>query len=129
MNKIIIVIMVVVIIGGGAFYAGMKYSQNKNPVLTRGTGEFMGRQGGTRASGGFANGEVLSKDDKSITLKMQDGGSKIIFYSDSTQVMKTDNGSASDITVGEQVTVNGSANSDGSITAQSVQIRPKISSN
>jgi hypothetical protein len=127
MNKYkLLIIITVVVVGAGAFYGGIKYDQSKNPVVTRGQNSFTGGQGGIRNNGGgFANGDVLSKDDKSIIIKTQEGGSKIIFYSTSTQVMKSDKGSANDITVGEQVTVTGSANSDGSITAQSVQIRPK----
>ena len=134
-NKLIaIVIATAIVVGSGAFYGGMKYAENK-AVSDRqqriqqfggsGTGSHNGGSG-NRTAGGFASGEVLSKDNKSITIKTQDGGSKIIFYSDSTQIMKADKGSANDITVGEQVTVNGSANSDGSITAQSIQLRPNL---
>lgn len=32
------------------------------------------------------NGEIIDKDDTTITLKLEDGGSKLIFFSDSTRV-------------------------------------------
>jgi len=38
--------------------------------------------------------------------------------------MKAAQGSMSDLSIGENVTVTGVTNSDGSITAQSVQVRP-----
>ncbi|MDE1874611.1 MAG: hypothetical protein KGH68_00895, partial [Patescibacteria group bacterium] len=85
-----------------------------------GAGGFAGRMNGS----GIA-GTVIAKDSQSITVQAPDGsGSKIVFVNSSTQVFKTDQGSLNDIAVGANVVVAGSANSDGSVTAQSVQIRP-----
>lgn len=141
------IIIVTVIIGAGAFYAGIKYDQSKK-IAARGTGNFAnlsaeerqarmqqagmanfagGARGGRAGSGdGFATGEVISKDDKSVTLKLQNGGSQIIFFTPSTPITKSVSGSASDIIVGEQITASGTKNQDGSISAQSIQIRPNI---
>jgi hypothetical protein len=138
MNKLIVsVIAVAVVVGGGSFYGGMKYAENKavsdrQQRIQQFGGSGMGfRNGGSgnRTAGGFASGEILSKDDKSITIKMRDGGSKIIFFSDTTEIGKFVNGTSSDLEVGKNVSINGTANSDGSITAQSIQLRPAITPN
>jgi hypothetical protein len=134
MKKTLLSILVVaVVVGGGSFYGGMKYAENK-AVSDRqqriqqfggsGTG-FRNGGSGNRTAGGFASGEILSKDDKSITIKMRDGGSKIIFFSDTTEIGKFVNGASSDLEVGKNVSVIGTANSDGSVTAQTIQLRSK----
>src|SRR3989344_1205764 len=137
--KIAGVIAIVVIIGGGAFYGGMTYAQmsrggsgggnftNLSPEERQ--ARFAGNGNpGTRGSGGtgggFTAGEIISKDETSITIKMQDGSTKIVLVSSSAQIMKSAAGTVNDLTVGTQVTITGSANSDGSLTAESVQIRP-----
>ena len=84
------------------------------------------RTGGLRMGGaGMVVGEILSKDDKSLTVKMQDGGSKIIFLGNSVIVNKTIIGFLGDLKVGDSVSVMGSANADGSINAKTVQIQTK----
>lgn len=143
MNKLIaIVIATAVVVGGGAFFGGMKYAQSKSPRDQFSRGDFGANVGGTAGQnhgdsfrggtggngqrgsrGGFTAGEIISKDDKSITVKLQDGGSKIIFYSDATEVGKFVSGSMSDLEIGKSIVANGTPNSDGSITAQSIQLR------
>jgi len=139
MNKKIIPLIILgfVIIGAGSFFGGMKYAESKNPVagnfrnLTADQRAQMvagARTGatGNRTGASFINGDILTKDDKSITVKLSDGGSKIVFYSSSTQISKIASGTASDLEIGKAVTVNGSANQDGSVTAQTIQMRPEI---
>lgn len=142
MKKLIpIVIAVAVAVGGGSFYEGVKYSQSKtssgstqrdfqnlSPQERQQRFQQMGanvdaRSGQRVAGGGFVGGEIISKDDKSITLKLRDGGSKIIFFSETTVISKLASGSASDLEVGKSISVNGVANSDGSVTAQSIQLQ------
>lgn len=134
-NKIVSIIIVVVIVSVGSFYAGSKYRQsavqstrNSATVARFGQGFAMNGSGVSRgaSSGGSVSGQVLSKDDVSITVKLNDGGSKLVFLSTSTPVTRNAEGAISDILVGTSVMVFGSSNSDGSITAQSVQIRPTV---
>ena len=133
-NLIIAIIVTAVIAGGGGFYGGMKYGQGLIPTRAAGAGQYTGARGtntpGSTASArlrggsGFVNGDILSKDDKSITVKNRAGGSQIIFYAPSTAIGMTTSGTADNLTVGENVMVNGTANPDGTITATNIQIRP-----
>jgi hypothetical protein len=132
-NKKIIWSVAGVIVLVVTFYGGMQYGGNnvRSAINSRGQNGISGQYGGMRGirnGGGFTIGEILSKDAQSITLKMQDGGSKIIFYTDSTKVSKTIDGTTADLSVGKQVTITGTSNPDGSISAESVQIRPIITS-
>lgn len=139
-KKIIAIIISIAIVGGGSFYAGMKYSQSKNSTIGRGgfanlspeerQARFQqfgvngaGRQGGMRANGGFIGGEIISKDDKSITVKLNDGGSKIILFSTSTQIIKSSAAAAKDLKIGQNITANGDVNQDGSVSAKLIQLR------
>jgi hypothetical protein len=132
-NNLVITIIVAVIVGGAAFFGGMQYQKYQVPSFAGRPGAFgqrmMGQggtigtgQGGTpMRSGSFASGEITSIDSNTITIKTQDGSSKIIIYSDSTKVNKTSDGSKSDLKVGERITAVGTESS-GSITAQDISI-------
>ena len=109
------------------FYSGISYEKSKATVASSQTDS--GRQmrtGGGRGGfgGGFVTGDVIAQDANSITVKLNDGGSKIVFLSASTTVAKSTVGSITDVSVGTAVMVNGKTNPDGSVTAQSIQIRP-----
>src|SRR3989344_3765515 len=112
MNKqIIIVIAIAAIVGTSSFYGGMKYAESKSSrgrisqadfqnlqnlspeerqqrlqELGANAGGFRGGMSGNRigGGGGFTAGEIIAKDDKTVTVKLQNGGSKIVFLSDST---------------------------------------------
>ncbi len=131
MNKTIIKILIAVVIAGGlGFYGGMKYGQGTNqPANSKNFQQIgglnAGQKNGFQTGNGLISGEILSKDDKSITVKLQNGGSKIVFLSDATKIMKSTDASVSDLVTGKEVQVMGTANSDGSVTAQSIQLRPE----
>lgn len=139
MNKKNIMIVAVggIIVFGLVFYCGMKFGVQNPTSSNKGSfnGQFnpqgmqgAGNQGGktlNRAGGmgSGASGEVIAKDDKTITVKLKDGGSKIVFYSEKTPVLKMATTSLSDVLVGDQVMVIGSSNQDGSVNAESIQLR------
>jgi len=124
-NLIIIFVIIIILVGGGAFYGGMKFSQGqKGPGNFSRTGQ-MGGANARRATGNnFVNGSIIAKDDKSITVKLTAGGSKIILYSSATEIGKMASGTLNDLNVGTSIMATGKANADGSISAQSIQIRP-----
>ena len=125
-NNWILTIVIVIIVGAGAFYGGMQYEKSKAAANTGGSqyaqgGQFQGgangqaggRFGGRR--GGFGNatiGQITSQDANSITI------------SSSTKITKMNTASQSDLTTGTRVAAIGTTNSDGSVTAQNIQINP-----
>lgn len=129
-NNVLITIVVTLIVGVIAFFGGMQYQKMQRITFTG--GQFGGR-GGNLSQGnrqfGTGNGvnrpvagEIISQDDTSITIKMQDGSTKIIILSDKTAINKASTGTKADLKTGEQVGVFGTTNSDGSVTAQNISI-------
>ena len=147
-NHIISMVAVIIVVAGAAFYGGMLYGASKSTQASlqgakgmaggfgggqrsggaagQGQGGPGGQRGGANggAVGDFASGQITAKDDTSVTVKMRDGSSKIIFFSGSTGIDKSVSGTGSDLSVGQQVTVTGKSSPDGSLTAQTIQIRP-----
>ncbi len=130
-NSLIITIIVAVIVGAGAFYAGMQYQKSQRPTF--GNGQFSrqfqnGQAGQSGARQGFGarpvTGEIISSDDKTVTVKMQDGSSKIVILSDKTSINKAAEATVADLKSGERISAFGTENPDGSITAQNIQLNP-----
>jgi len=112
------------------FFAGMFYgnmTKNAASLAGRGFSSSSARGfGGTARGGnggGFASGQVMAKDNQTITLQLPNGNSEVVFYSSSTQVVKPTAASVDDVVNGTQVMIGGTQNADGSLTAQSIQIR------
>jgi hypothetical protein len=132
-KNLIISIIVTALVAGGVGFGGGFFIGKAQPPSRGNFAQFganVNRLGGAaanrlRSGGGMVNGEILSKDDKSITVKNRDGGSKIVFFAPSTAIAKTTDGTTDDLAVGKTVIVIGSANNDGSITANNIQIRPE----
>lgn len=136
-KKIVLSVVICLLIALLSFRGGMMFSNSKNL-----TNQFVNRQGNFSQNGfnqnnggkpiqgmragpgnGLISGEVLLIDDKSITVKFRDGGSKIVFFSPVTKIEKIVQGIVLDVVVGKTIMINGVANSDGSINASSIQIR------
>ena len=113
------------------FFIGLSVGKGTaSQTTSRGSGTFTGSStrggyGGTRSGGGFTSGQITAKDAQSITLQLPNGNSEVVFYSTSTSITKMTATSltSDDIAVGTQVMIGGTQNSDGSLTAQSIQIR------
>lgn len=95
----------------------------------RGSGRAMNNDGNNNGAqgmrgGNMTSGEVTSMDDKSITVKMSDGSSKIILLSESTTYSMSESTTKDKIAVGTKVAVFGVSTSDGSLTASSIELNP-----
>lgn len=126
MNKKYYLAILIVIVGLLGFFGGMNYGKSQASIsrsISRGS---QAGAGSRFANGnGFVSGSIISLDANSVTLSTQGGGSRIIFFSTSTQIMKSAQGTIKDLTANSNVVVSGTQNSDGSITATSIQLRPQ----
>lgn len=127
-NSMLITAILVVAVGVGAFFGGVQYqkSQRGNAGSFSGQGQnrrFPGSQNGNARP---VRGEIINVDDKSITVKMSDGSSKIVLLSDKTVINEATSASKQALTTGKQVVALGNDNSDGSITAQDIQLNPQM---
>ena len=130
-KNLIITIVLVTAFAGASFYGGVKYQLSKEPAFLR-NGTVNGARTGSGANrtgaAGYrpVTGSIISADDKSITVKLTDGSSKIVLISDKTEVNKAETASQDELKVGVTVSVFGTSNSDGSVTAQNIQLNPKL---
>lgn len=147
-------LILVVVVGGAAFFGGVKYQENKssqammgqfatNPFDGRSQLRNMGQTGGNtksnttaqtgvgerRMGNGQIMGEITSVDANSITIKGNDGNSRIILLSDKTMISKASAGQISDLKVGEKVSAFGTPNTDGSISGANIQLNPTMTGN
>ncbi|NTU46355.1 hypothetical protein HGA88_01905 [Candidatus Roizmanbacteria bacterium] len=142
--NLITVIVVGIFTGIFGFFGGLQYQKSQNG--TSPSAQFAGTnaqpenaQGGNGGSGTTTSGtrptsganaqgkrpisgEIVSIDKDSITVKTQDGSSKIVIYSTQTKVNKTTEAAVSELKTGTQINVIGSEGTDGTVTAQTIAI-------
>jgi len=140
-KKNIILIVGSVILATICFYAGTAYSGSKKPANFPGDPSQFGQnklgQGkGIQIGGGNISGQIIAKDATSITVELKSTtnqgdsstsgtGSKIIFYTEKTPVSKMTDGTIDDLIIGKEVSIQGTTNTDGSVIAKSISIRPE----
>lgn len=126
----LVMFVIAVVCSGVGYKIGGKISQVKRfaqfgqmgqkdgqmPRLRQGFGGQVGQ--GRR----HTEGEILSVDDKGVTVKLADGSSKIVLFSDKTTFATSSTIDKSKIVVGGKVDIVGDPNTDGSVSAASVQL-------
>ena len=148
-NKTItIAISVIVLVVG--FFLGLLYQKSKTPQLNNSNQSQIfnrgDRQGVAQGQGlgqglnqvedggknrgqtpGFRQdlGEIVSLDDSSMTMKMADGSSKIIFFSESTTINQSVSASRDDLQIGSSVAVRANQ-SNNTFIAENIEINPHL---
>lgn len=123
-------LILVVIVGSASFWGGMKYQQSRTPSFI---GRYRDQAGGTgansqigigprRMGNGQIVGEITNVADTSITVKSNDGSSKIVLLSDKTNLNQASTAAKTDLKIGGKVAIFGTSNPDGSITGVSIQL-------
>lgn len=130
----IVAVVAVAVIG---FIAGMQFGPSIKGTTGTNTVATGGRQmpegftppngaggpgAGMRGGGGMVVGQVVSSDDKSITVKLAQGGSQTVYVSGTTVYNELAEASIADVSVGTTITASGTAEDDGSVTAKTIMI-------
>jgi hypothetical protein len=127
-QEAIITGVVTLIIGVGIGYAGagvFNHPAAQPSSFARGAingGGMM--RGGFGGNGSILSGTVASEDSGSITLNTRDGSSHVVLLTPATTVSKSVEGTLTDIATGASVIISGTQNSDGSVSATNIQLRP-----
>jgi len=129
-NILMLAVGVLVAFGVG-FYAGIFYQKGKSPQFSRngfirgnGSQTNGGRSVGQQVGFRPVVGEIISLDEKSVTVKLNDGSSKIVLYGGSTAINKETEAVRDDLAVGATISAFGTENSDGSLSATSISLNP-----
>ncbi len=132
-KQMIVVVAIVVVVGVGGFLLGKSTSTTTSSRFPQyGVGMPSGQRNGTGQSTNRTGmmryrpvaGDIIERSKESITVKLTDGSSKIILFSAKTEINKAQKADLPDLKVGEKVMVTGQENSDGSVTAQNIQLNP-----
>ncbi len=132
MKQVVISVVLVALGGAGGFWGGTVYQKSKLPTrpdfsslsvgeMPTGASGANRRAGGSNGPGGLT-GEITAKDDTSLTIKTSNGSTQTAYYSELTEVVTDQAADKADLKTGTKVTVTGTPNSDGSLTANTVRL-------
>jgi hypothetical protein len=121
---IVWLVIAIVALGGGYFWGKAGATAARAGFAGAGVyGSSTRRLAGGATGGGFTTGQIASFGNDSMTLQLANGNSQVVFYSSSTPVSEPTIVSPSTLKVGTAVMVGGTSNSDGSLTATTIQVR------
>lgn len=114
----LILIIIGLLVG---FLGGIFYQKSQKPT---GFDRFQSANQRTRFPQGTRpiSGTIIKKDEESITIKLRDGSTKIVFLTEKTQIFKSTSASKEDLVENKNIFVIGQQNQDGSISAENIQI-------
>jgi hypothetical protein len=87
------------------------------------TGQNFRNENNAVNGGNMTRGEIISMDETSITIKTESNGSKIIMFSDNTEITETISVPKENMSTGKTVMITGETNEDGTISADTIFIR------
>jgi hypothetical protein len=141
--QILVGLVALILVAAGSFYGGMIIGEQQATASSPGGSELpadarfppnpaasetgRGQPGvGERFAGrpGMLFGQIDSIDANVLLIANPDGQQTRVEVTDTTLIEKNTSVTVADLTVGEAVMVSGSENSDGSVTARSVQVAP-----
>jgi hypothetical protein len=120
-NAWIVAVVVALVFGGGGYYFGKQSATSATPT---GAAAYAGRTGATGRTGSSTGNGTLTIQMAASTSTTATTGTKIVLFDTSTMVNELESVPASTLAVGQSIVVTGTANSDGSVTATSIQVRP-----
>lgn len=137
-QQTIAVIIALIVFTGLGYWAGSASASGASGTGRSGASAYAGGFGGAGRGGaggasaganrsgfgGAVTGSIISMDANSLTISMRPNGTRIVYFASSTSILKTDPGTVADLSTGTNVVVAGTPAADGSVVAQSIQIRP-----
>lgn len=104
-----------------SFFGGIFYQKSQKPA---GFDRFNSQSNRTRFTQGTrpVAGTIIKKNEESITIKLRDGSTKIVFLTEKTKIFKSTPALKEELEENKDIFVIGQQNQDGSIFAENIQI-------
>ena len=134
---VVVIIIALLAVGAGGFYGGTAYAANAAQQASNVRAQFLNGRGGAAGTGtgatngaggnGFGGGGVAGtiKSISGDTIQVSTAQNvTTVTLSGATTILKSVTATASDLQVGQQITVRGQRDSSGNVTATSIQLVP-----